>query len=55
MLKLVIPGIASPAIAARLQVSPHTVRNHLKSLFAEFDGKSRGHLVSEMVGDLHHL
>jgi DNA-binding CsgD family transcriptional regulator len=55
VLQLVISGTASAAIAAQLQVSPHTVQSHLKSLFAKFAVKSRGQLVSKIVGDLYNV
>ncbi|MBB5917631.1 DNA-binding CsgD family transcriptional regulator [Nocardia transvalensis] len=55
MLQCVIAGASTPAIAAELQVSAHTVQSHLKSLFAKVGVSSRGQLVSQVVGEIYGL
>lgn len=42
----VISGLSSVDIADRLGISAHTVRDHLKSVFAKLDVRSRGGLVA---------
>ncbi|MEJ2857934.1 MULTISPECIES: helix-turn-helix transcriptional regulator [unclassified Saccharothrix] len=51
----VIAGLSTVDIADRLDISAHTVQDHLKSVFAKLDVRSRGGLVAtlrrEQVGD----
>ncbi|GAB7044512.1 MULTISPECIES: LuxR C-terminal-related transcriptional regulator [Catenuloplanes] len=53
VLRSVVAGVPSAAIATGLRVSAHTVDGHLKSLFAKFGVGSRGQLVGRVVGDVH--
>ncbi|SDJ43938.1 helix-turn-helix transcriptional regulator [Nonomuraea jiangxiensis] len=44
-------GHSTSEIAARLHLSPHTVRDHLKAIFAKVDVSSRGELVAKLFGE----
>ncbi|GAA4588156.1 LuxR C-terminal-related transcriptional regulator [Planotetraspora phitsanulokensis] len=44
-------GHSTTEIAKRLHLSPHTVRDHLKSIFAKVDVSSRGELVAKLFGE----
>jgi DNA-binding CsgD family transcriptional regulator len=46
--QLVALGLATGAIADRLQVSPWTVQDHLKSIFEKTGASSRGELVARI-------
>ncbi|GAA2102827.1 hypothetical protein GCM10009801_77140 [Streptomyces albiaxialis] len=46
--QLVARGIATAGIAKTLVISPHTVRDHLKALFAKMGVSSRGELVARL-------
>jgi DNA-binding CsgD family transcriptional regulator len=46
-------GLSTRQIAARLQVSPYTVQDHLKSIFAKSGSGSRGDLVARLFLDHH--
>jgi DNA-binding CsgD family transcriptional regulator len=50
VLEQVIAGRSSTGIAAVLGVSPHTVQDHLKSVFGKFGVRSRGQLVARALG-----
>ena len=44
-------GLSNPEIAAELFLSPHTVRDHLKAIFAKVGVGSRGELVAKLFAD----
>jgi DNA-binding CsgD family transcriptional regulator len=50
VLEQVISGRSSAEIASALNVSRHTVQDHLKSVFAKFGVRSRGQLVAHALG-----
>lgn len=54
VLQRVIAGVPSAGIAAELHISASTVQDHLKSLFAKVGVRSRGRLVSHILGE-HYL
>lgn len=47
--RLVQRGFSNPEVATLLRVSPHTVRNHLVSVFRKAEVSSRAELVFTMV------
>jgi len=53
--RLVARGAGTQEIAERLFVSPHTVRDHLKAIFAKTGVSTRGELVARLYADLHAL
>ncbi len=45
VMELLLAGESTSAIAARLSVSPHTVRNHIKAVFRALDVHSQTELI----------
>jgi len=41
VLQLLADGASNPVIAVRLQLSPHTVRNHVQHIFARLGAHSK--------------
>jgi len=48
---LIARGLTNPEIAETLVLSPHTVQDHIKSLFAKLDVSSRQELVAQVFLD----
>jgi DNA-binding CsgD family transcriptional regulator len=48
--ELVLRGYSTQQIVNELQISAHTVQDHLKSVFAKFDVGSRRELVATLLG-----
>src|SRR5690242_18954810 len=49
--KLVAKGLKTADIAHRLHLSAHTVRDHLKTVFAKVGTTSRGELVNQLFAE----
>lgn len=49
--RAVARGLSNSEIAAQLFLSPHTVRDHLKAVFAKVGVASRGELVATLFAD----
>ncbi|HKC27524.1 MAG TPA: helix-turn-helix transcriptional regulator [Jatrophihabitans sp.] len=49
--RAVARGLSNPDIAAELYLSPHTVRDHLKAIFAKVGVGSRGELVAKLFAE----
>ena len=49
LLALVLDGLATKQLAQALCISPHTVQDHLKAIFAKTGLRSRRELVSQLV------
>jgi len=47
---LLLDGCTTAAIADRLGISSHTVRDHLKHVYRKTDTRSRGELISRLAG-----
>jgi DNA-binding CsgD family transcriptional regulator len=50
IVNLVVQGAATKAIAGTLHLSPHTVQDHLKAVFAKLGVNSRRQLISQLYG-----
>jgi DNA-binding CsgD family transcriptional regulator len=48
LLKLVLRGYSTAEIATTLCISPHTAKDHLKSIFEKTSTRTRGELVSRI-------
>lgn len=49
VLALLLGGLAEKTVAAQLDVSPHTVHNHVKRIYAAYRVNSRSELLSRFV------
>lgn len=49
--RLIARGLGTAQIAATLHLSPHTVRDHVKAVFAKVEVSSRGELVAKVFAD----
>lgn len=50
LVALMLDGLATKQLAAALCISPHTVQDHLKTIFAKTSLRSRRELVSHLAG-----
>jgi DNA-binding CsgD family transcriptional regulator len=50
LVALMLDGLATKQLAAALCISPHTVQDHLKAVFAKTRLRSRRELVSHLAG-----
>jgi DNA-binding CsgD family transcriptional regulator len=50
LVALMLDGLATKQLAAALCISPHTVQDHLKAIFAKTNLRSRRELVSHVAG-----
>ncbi|MFV2172600.1 LuxR C-terminal-related transcriptional regulator [Actinomadura sp. LOL_016] len=51
--ELIARGLSTGDIAAELVISPHTVRDHVKTIFGKTGASSRGELVARLFADRH--
>ncbi|GGL42943.1 helix-turn-helix transcriptional regulator [Planomonospora parontospora] len=51
VVRLVSAGLATAEIAARLSLSPHTVRGYLKQIFEKVEVSTRGELIAKIFAD----
>ena len=49
--RLIARGLGTSEIAAKLFLSPHTVRDHVKAVFEKVGVSSRGELVAKVFAD----
>jgi DNA-binding CsgD family transcriptional regulator len=49
--RLIASGLGTSQIAAKLFLSPHTVRDHVKAVFEKVGVSSRGELVAKVFAD----
>ncbi len=49
--RLIAQGLGTAAIAARLYLSTHTVRDHVKAIFEKVGVSSRGELVATLFAE----
>jgi DNA-binding CsgD family transcriptional regulator len=50
LVALMLDGLSTKQLAAALHISPHTVQDHLKAIFAKTSLRSRRELVSHLAG-----
>lgn len=48
ILSELVAGLRVPTIASKLFISPHTVRNHLKSIFRKLDVSDQASLIKRI-------
>jgi DNA-binding NarL/FixJ family response regulator len=53
IIRLIARGVGTPGIADDLHVSRHTVRDHLKAIFAKVGVSSRGELVARLFAEFY--
>jgi DNA-binding CsgD family transcriptional regulator len=49
-LTLLREGLADKEIAARLEISPHTVNHYTKAIYRQFGVQSRAALIAKLAG-----
>lgn len=49
--RLIARGAGTAEIAGELRLSPHTVRDHVKAIFAKVEVSSRGELVAKLFAE----
>lgn len=49
--RLIARGAGTGDIARELHLSPHTVRDHVKAIFAKVEVSSRGELVAKLFAE----